>query len=166
MVVYGDAPLLSASAIRQLIDATQPPASHAALLSISLSNPPAAGRIVRDDEGAFVDIVEVPDCTPTQLAIEEINVGVYCFDAVELTRALQELSPDNAQNEYYLTDVPGEIQRAGHLVEVVVTEDVLETLGVNDRHHLAFAESVEDIRHAESLYPLIDAVCQMALIVE
>lgn len=161
VIVYGDAPLLSSSSISQLIAATRPPETYGALLSISLDNPPAAGRILRDEDGAFLDIVEVADCTPEQLAIDEINVGVYCFEAAPLARALHELRPNNAQNEYYLTDVPSVMRRAGQPIDIVVTDDILETLGVNDQHHLAFAESVEDIRHAESLYPLIDAVVHM-----
>lgn len=161
VIVYGDAPLLNPDSIRNLIERTRPPNTYGALLSIELPNPPAAGRILRGEDEEFLDIVEVPDCSPEQLAIEEVNVGVYCFDAARLLDGLEGLSSNNAQNEYYLTDVPGVLRRAGYPIEVVRTDDLLETLGVNDQHHLAFAESVEDIKHAESMYPLIDAVAHM-----
>lgn len=161
VIVYGDAPLLNPDSIRNLIERTRSPHTYGALLSIVLPNPPAAGRIIRGGRGEFLDIVEVPDCTPEQLAIEEVNVGVYCFDAARLLDGLDGLSADNAQNEYYLTDVPGVLRRSGYSIEIVRTDDLLETLGVNDRHHLAFAESIEDIKHAESMYPIIDAAAHM-----
>lgn len=162
VIVYGDAPLLNPVSIKRLIGATNPPDVHGSMLTIELKNPPAAGRIVRDDAGVFVEIVEVPDCSPEQLAIEEVNVGVYCFDGPALLEGLSELRSDNAQGEYYLTDVPVVLRQKGKHIDIIQTEDLLETLGVNDRHHLDFAEKVKHIKHAESLYPLIDAVVNMS----
>lgn len=161
IVAYGDAPLLSADSIRRLGSAVLDGGADASLLSITLDSPPSAGRIIRNHTGAFVCIVEEQDCDKDQRKIKEINVGMYCFRISALLDALDKLDCDNSQGEYYLTDVPEILCRQDSKVEVVQTEDILETLGVNDRHHLQFAESVKHIKHAESLYPLVDASVAM-----
>lgn len=158
VIVYGDAPLVSPDSLRRLADVCKPPEVSGALLTMSLENPPVAGRIVRDAQGKFVEVVEEQDCTPEQKAIQEINVGTYAFKAKPLLDALAKLEPNNNQGEYYLTDVPAHLIRMGHGVDTVSAQDLFETLGVNDRHHLSFAEMAEDIRFAEAVIPLVDAV--------
>ena len=160
-IIYGDNPLLSSATVRKLIEESQKDDNSGALLTISLDNPPKAGRIVRSESGKMVNIIEDQDCTPEQAAIREINAGAYCFNAEALLAGLDGLKSDNSQSEYYLTDVPGILIAAGKSVGTVETDDVFEILGVNDRKHLAFAEAAKDIRYAESLYDLIDATLAM-----
>ncbi len=162
LIVYGDNPLISANTLRQLAEQSESPQSGGALLTISLENPPAAGRIIRDEAGNFVRIVEEKDCTEEQKKIQEVNVGTYCFRSAPLLEALSKLRSNNAQGEYYLTDVPEHMAASGFPVGTVATDDIFEALGVNDKRHLCFAETAEDIRFAEQLYPLIDATVNMS----
>ncbi|RMF26512.1 MAG: hypothetical protein D6759_19570, partial [Chloroflexi bacterium] len=160
LVLYGDMPLINPRTIRRLIEACQSEVK-ATLLTIVLDNPPDFGRIVRDESGRVLRVVEVQDATPEERAIREVNVGMYCFDSEALLTALGHLRNDNAQGEYYLTDVIGEIVQSGGRVETVVAETLEETLGINDQNHLRFAEALKHIQYAESLYELIDATLAM-----
>ncbi len=162
LVQYGDMPLLTAETLRELVTRRRETGAAAVALTISVDNPPDFGRIVRDDQGRVQRVVEVRDATPAELAIHEVNVGAYCFTAPQLLPALDRLSTDNAQGEYYLTDVVGLLVEAGMRVETVETTDMEQTLGINDLPHLAFAEKLGDIRYAESLYDLVDAVARSA----
>lgn len=162
VVLYGDMPLLGSRTIRSLMETREEQDAAAIALTIELPNPPDFGRIVRDASGQVVRVVEVKDCTPEELAIREVNVGAYCFDGPALLEALAELSDDNAQGEYYLTDVLGIMAGKGQRTGSVVSPNLEEALGVNDPTALAFAESLEDIRYAESLYELIDATARAA----
>ncbi len=162
LVVYGDMPLLTGRTLLRLRDRRQETDAAAVALTITLESPPDFGRIVRDESGGVVGVVEVRDATPEQLAIREVNVGAYCFSRRHLLPALERLRADNAQGEYYLTDVLGILVADGLRVETVPTEDLEETLGINDIPHLAFAEKLDDIRYAESLYDLVDAVTRAA----
>jgi bifunctional UDP-N-acetylglucosamine pyrophosphorylase/glucosamine-1-phosphate N-acetyltransferase len=162
VVLYGDMPLLSEETIRSLIQRRDETGAAGVILTIVLDNPPDFGRIVRDETGRVVRVVEVKDATPEQLAIKEVNVGAYCFDCQALLPALGQLRDDNAQGEFYLTDVVEILARDGHRVETVVTPNLEEALGINDPVHLAFAEKLSDIRYAESLYELIDATLAMS----
>lgn len=162
VIVYGDNPLLSSATIRKLAQAAEPDDCAGAVLTITLDNPPIAGRIIRDSSGAFARVVEEQDCSPEQKKIKEVNVGTYCFKAEPLLAALDQLKPNNNQGEYYLTDVPHHLVDMGHRVQTVEASDLFETLGVNDPHHLRFAEMAKDIGFAESLYPIIDAATSMS----
>jgi len=162
LVLYGDMPLLSASTLRRLIQRRRQTGAAAAVLTLVIENPPDFGRILRDTDGRVLRVVEVKDADAEQLAIREVNVGAYCFDSRNLLPVLERLRTDNAQGEYYLTDVVGILVQDGHLVETVETVDIEETLGINDLPHLAFAAKLEDIRYAESLYELVDAVASAA----
>jgi bifunctional UDP-N-acetylglucosamine pyrophosphorylase/glucosamine-1-phosphate N-acetyltransferase len=104
VICYGDMPLLSPTAIRGLVDAQGQAGEAGAILTVVLDNPPDFGRVVRNPDGAVQKVVEVKDCTPEELALKEVNVGVYCFDAESLRWALPRLTNANAQHEYYLTD--------------------------------------------------------------
>jgi len=162
VVLYGDMPLLGAETIRMLVEQREETGAVAVALTIVLDNPPDFGRIVRDADGRVVRVVEVKDCTPEELAIREVNVGAYCFECRSLLLALGELSDDNAQGEYYLTDVFATMAAKGERTDTVVTPNLEEALGVNDPVALAFAEKLGDIRYAESLYELIDATAEAA----
>jgi bifunctional UDP-N-acetylglucosamine pyrophosphorylase/glucosamine-1-phosphate N-acetyltransferase len=160
VVLYGDMPLLSGATIRSLVAARAAADAAAVALTVELDAPPDFGRVIRVD-GRVSRIVEVKDATPEELAVKEVNVGAYCFDPPLLLDALSQLRSDNAQGEYYLTDVLGILSDAGHRVETLVTPALAEALGVNDPLHLAFAGKLSDIEHAESLYELIDATLAM-----
>jgi len=157
VVCYGDMPFLRPATFRALIDAQSQPGVAAVILTMELKNPPDFGRVVRDEHGDVKKVVEVKDCTPEELKIKEFNVGVYCFGAEALKWALPRLSDDNAQGEYYLTDVVHILADAGQRVETVQTENIEETLGINDRADLELAERIKDIARAESVSELVDA---------
>lgn len=160
VVAYGDMPLLASDTVGKLLSSLDDPAVDCSLLTITLPNPPAAGRIVRGAGDRFQRIVEQQDCSPDQLAIREVNVGTYCFRAPSLLDALSKLRNDNNQGEYYLTDVPEIIARSGRGVVTVTADDIMETLGVNDREHLKVAEASREMTYAEGLYDLIDLVLE------
>src|SRR5581483_8336561 len=161
VICYGDMPLLSPATVRRLVATQAQPGVAGAILTVVLDNPPDFGRVVRDAAGHVRKVVEVKDCSPAELALKEVNVGVYCFDAEALCWALPRLTNDNAQHEYYLTDVVEILARAGRRVETVQTDSLEETLGINDRAHLEFAERLRDIAYAESLYELVDALVDL-----
>ena len=162
VVLYGDMPLLSQDTIGSLIRRRDELDAGGVILTIVLDNPPDFGRIVRDRAGRVVRVVEVKDASPEELAIQEVNVGAYCFDCQALLPALDQLRDDNQQGEFYLTDVVEILAAAGKVVDTVVTPNLEEALGINDPVHLAFAEKLGDIQHAESLYELIDATLAMS----
>jgi len=161
VVLYGDMPLLAPSTIRSLADKRDRTGAQCVALTIELDNPPAFGRIVRDGAGRVTRVVEASDASADELAIREVNVGAYCFDGPALLWALERLRNDNAQAEYYLTDVVEILVQAGKRVETVAAGTLEETLGVQDPAHLAFAEKLGDTRYAESMYELIDAASAM-----
>jgi bifunctional UDP-N-acetylglucosamine pyrophosphorylase/glucosamine-1-phosphate N-acetyltransferase len=156
VVLYGDMPLINPATIRRLIDRCQGNVK-AAILTIVLENPPDFGRIVRRPDDGVIRIVEVKDADPRTLAIREVNAGMYCFDSQALLSALSRLSNDNAQGEYYLTDVIELIAADGGRIETIVAPTLEETLGINEPLHLRFAESLVHLDYAESIYPVVDA---------
>jgi bifunctional UDP-N-acetylglucosamine pyrophosphorylase / glucosamine-1-phosphate N-acetyltransferase len=157
VVCYGDMPFLRPATFRALIDAQSQPGVAAAILTMKLDNPPDFGRVIRDEHDRVKKVVEVKDCTPEELEIKEFNVGVYCFGAGALQWVLPRLSDDNAQGEYYLTDVVHILAGDGRRVETVRTENIEESLGINDRADLEVAERLKDIARAESVSELVDA---------
>ena len=138
-VCYGDMPFLDPETIRETIEARSRRGAAAAILTMTSGDPPPYGRIVRDEDGRVLRVVEVGDCTPEELGIREVNVGVYCFDAGALRWALPRLGDANAQGEYQLTDVVRVLVEGGWRVETVPTDDPMQALGVNDRTDLARA---------------------------
>ena len=112
------------------------------VLTMEAENPTGYGRIIRDAAGDVQEIVEQKDCTPEQAAVTECNSGFYCFDIETLFAALEEVSTDNAQGEYYLTDVLGIARNQGKRVLGLKAEDASECLGVNSRRQLAEATKV------------------------
>jgi bifunctional UDP-N-acetylglucosamine pyrophosphorylase/glucosamine-1-phosphate N-acetyltransferase len=137
VVLYVDAPLVQASTLRQLIETHEREANVATLITTKIDPPPAFGRIVRDAAGNFLKIVEQKDCTPEQRALTEVNPGFYCFDIPALLTALDRLEPNNAQGEYYLTDVPEILLGDGQRVGTTFYADYQELAGLNDRVELA-----------------------------
>jgi bifunctional UDP-N-acetylglucosamine pyrophosphorylase/glucosamine-1-phosphate N-acetyltransferase len=139
VVLSGDVPLLSADTIAGLIAMRESSGASATVLTTRMADPSGYGRIVRDRDGAVAAIVEDKDCTADQRHIDEINTGTYCFDAAVLFAHLERLGTDNAQGEYYLTDIIEVLNSEGLTVSALLTEDPFEALGVNSRAHLAEA---------------------------
>ncbi|HET9593925.1 MAG TPA: bifunctional UDP-N-acetylglucosamine diphosphorylase/glucosamine-1-phosphate N-acetyltransferase GlmU [Solirubrobacterales bacterium] len=144
LVLSGDVPLISKKTIAALLDAHSSSQAAATMLTIELDDPAAYGRVVRDDDGWVERVVEAKsagDADASQLAIREINAGTYVFDAAPLAAALQGLSNDNAQGEYYLPDVFPALREAGHQVAAHLADDIAVTMGVNNRVDLAAVEA-------------------------
>ena len=137
VVLNGDVPLLRPATVEALVTAHEQAGIGATVLAAEVADPAGLGRIVRDADGNLERIVEERDARPEQLAVREINAGIYAFDAALLREALGKLSTDNEQGEEYLTDVFGLLAAVGHAVGVFVAGDPDETLGCNDRAELA-----------------------------
>ncbi|MEM4723927.1 MAG: bifunctional UDP-N-acetylglucosamine diphosphorylase/glucosamine-1-phosphate N-acetyltransferase GlmU [Candidatus Hadarchaeum sp.] len=141
LVLYADMPLLSGTTLCTLVQAHEKYSSPITMLTCVHEESMGFGRILRDAQGRVSGIVEENQATPEQLAIQELNPGVYCFDAAWLWAHLPRLSR-SPKGEYYLTDLIGMAVSEGYLVQAIRVEDPLETLGVNDRLHLARVEGV------------------------
>ena len=144
-VLSGDHPVVSAAAIRNLLKAHAADGAAATVLTAELDEPASYGRIVRDSDGGLERIVEAKapgDATEEELAIREVNTGTYAFDGAALAAALDGISNDNAQGEYYLGDVLPLIRSAGGRVAAHLADDEGVTLGVNSRLDLARATTV------------------------
>jgi bifunctional UDP-N-acetylglucosamine pyrophosphorylase/glucosamine-1-phosphate N-acetyltransferase len=136
LVLPGDVPLLSEGTLRRLVDHHRRTGAAATLLTAEVPDATGYGRVVRE-QGRPVGIVEHRDATASQRQIREIGTSVYCFDAQRFWPALAQVTPENEQGEYYLTDVIGILHRQGQRLEAVLTDDPAECLGVNDRKQLA-----------------------------
>ena len=137
VVTYGDVPLLRAETLRQLVDEHEVAANAVTVLTAHLPDPTGYGRVVRAADGTVAAIVEHRDADDGQLAITEINSGIYAFDAAVLAAALARVTTGNAQGEMYLTDVLAIARADGGRVAAQVTGDLWQTEGVNDRVQLA-----------------------------
>ncbi len=137
VVLNGDAPLLTADTLKALVGLHTSAGNAATVLSATVPDPHGLGRIVRDDGGHLAAIVEQRDATPGQLAITEINSGMFAFDGALLRTALKRLTTDNAQGQEYLTDVVALLRGEGHPVDALAAADHRETLGCNDRVELS-----------------------------
>ncbi len=141
LVLPGDMPLLRPETIAELVATHRTTGAACTVLTARVPDPGSYGRIVRGKEGRVVRIVERADATPDEVAIDEINTAVYCFRRSLLAPALRRISPENAQGEYYLTDVVAVLHDAGHRVGAVTVADAAEAEGINDRTQLAAAEA-------------------------
>jgi bifunctional UDP-N-acetylglucosamine pyrophosphorylase/glucosamine-1-phosphate N-acetyltransferase/UDP-N-acetylglucosamine pyrophosphorylase len=140
VVVAGDSPMLQSDSIRALLNDFA--AHHPACLLGTLTHPDPTGlgRIVRDSAGNFTGIVEEKDATDAQRKINEVNMSTYVFDCRQLLWALDKLTDDNRQKEYYITDVPGILLKAGQDVRALAVLKPIEALSVNTVEHLADVE--------------------------
>ena len=139
LVLSGDTPLLSTELLTGLLDAHRDADAAATVLSFVPDDMLSYGRVLRDDDGNLVAIVEAADATPEQLEAREANSSIYVFQAEALWPALEQLTPANAQGELYLTDAVRGIVESGKRVAVHVAPDPDETEGVNTRAELALA---------------------------
>ena len=142
LVLPGDTPLLRPETVAALVAEHRHSGAACTILTAVVDDPTGYGRIVRvGNDDRIQRIVEQADASPDDLGIREINTGIFCFRRSLLAPALRLVHPDNAQGEYYLTDVVEVLAEAGHKVVSMVAEDPGETAGVNDRNQLAMAEA-------------------------
>ncbi|OAT82942.1 bifunctional UDP-N-acetylglucosamine diphosphorylase/glucosamine-1-phosphate N-acetyltransferase GlmU [Desulfotomaculum copahuensis] len=156
LVVCGDTPLITAATLKLLADAHKSAGAAATVLTARVEDPAGYGRIIRDETGRVRRIVEQKDATAAELAVDEINTGMYCFAADGLFEALAAVKPANAQGEYYLTDVIGFLAESGRPVAACPAPDEAEIRGVNDRRQLAQAEKIMRRRILDGL--MLDGV--------
>jgi bifunctional UDP-N-acetylglucosamine pyrophosphorylase/glucosamine-1-phosphate N-acetyltransferase len=141
VVLPGDTPLLRPATLAALVRNHRVSDSAATVLTALVRDATGYGRIVRTKGERVARIVEHADAVDDELAIKEVNTGIYVFRRGLLAPALRRLSPENAQGEYYLTDIVEVLHRAGYPVTAAVVEDAMEAAGVNDRAQLAVAEA-------------------------
>lgn len=151
LILPGDAPLLRASTIAALVNRHRDADAACTVLTANVPDPTGYGRVVRGKDDRVSRIVEEADAIDDEKAINEINTSIYCFRQSVLAPALRRLSPENAQGEYYLTDVVEVLYEAGYPVVSMIAEDFRETQGVNDRVQLAAAEGELRRRTNENL---------------
>lgn len=161
IVTYGDTPLVTADTLKKLIAHHTEKGAAATILTADVSDPAGLGRIIRDSDGSVLRIVEQKDCSPEEAAVSEINTGTYCFDNGKLFSALREVTNDNAQGEYYVTDVIGILRGRGERIAASVCKDPAEATGVNDRIALGEAERLMRLRinaeHQANGVTIVDA---------
>jgi bifunctional UDP-N-acetylglucosamine pyrophosphorylase/glucosamine-1-phosphate N-acetyltransferase len=141
VLLYGDMPLLATESLKALCETQVGTANGMALLTARPRDPRGFGRIVRGAGGAVQRIVEEKDADAATRAIDEVNLGVYCFDAALLRDALPKLQPNNAQRELYVTDVVASFVAAGRVARAVEVADEREAIGINTLKHLAEART-------------------------
>ena len=146
VVACADTPLLRGATLAALVREHHATEAAATVLTARVANPRGYGRIIRDDSGEFLAIVEEADATPEQRAVDEINSGVYAFEAHLLGDAVKRVPTDNAKGEEYLTDVVAILRAEGQHVASVTLADPDEVLGVNDRAQLARARHILNAR--------------------
>lgn len=142
LVLSGDCPLISAETMRALADLREREDAAVVVLTMRPEDPFGYGRIIRDADGRVERIVEQKDATPEEAAVGECNSGFYCFDAKALFDALGQVGSDNAQGEFYLTDVLEISRNAGRAVLALEAADVTECLGINTPEQLAEIERI------------------------
>lgn len=149
LVLYGDVPLIRTATLEKLLQTTKN--NTLALLTVKLADPTGYGRIVRNAAQAIEAIIEHKDASVEQLAITEVNTGILAVSAAQLNEWLPKLSANNAQGEYYLTDIVAMAVSEGVAVEAIHPEDEFEVQGVNDRLQLAQLERVFQRQQADEL---------------
>lgn len=141
VVVTGDSPLLQSSSVLTLLETFYQEKAGCVLGTLHRDDPEGLGRIVRDETGQFAGIVEEKDATEAERNLTEVNMSTYVFDCEQLLAALDQLSDDNLQQEYYLTDCPRLIKETGQQVLALPTLKPCEALSINTLDDLALVES-------------------------
>jgi bifunctional UDP-N-acetylglucosamine pyrophosphorylase/glucosamine-1-phosphate N-acetyltransferase len=142
VVLAGDVPLLRAETLKRLIVGTVSSGAAGVVLTCLVEDAGAYGRIVKDPDGRIQKIVEARDASEAELAIGEYNTGVFCFKTDLMIEAVDSLTTDNQQGEYYLTDTVAYLVGVGYPVEAVATNDPDEVVGINTVNELAEAEQL------------------------
>src|ERR671921_612679 len=154
LVLSGDVPLVRAETLGSLVHQHRTHRGRGAactLMAVRLEDPTGYGRVIRDEEGRFQKIVEQKDATPEERQVGEINAGIYCFETRLLFPALERVKPENAQGEFYLTDVPGILRADGEDVSVYTHTEAREVSGINTRVELSEFERILRLRTLRSL---------------
>jgi len=142
LVCYGDMPLLARETYESLLQTHFLKGNDCTILTGESTSKLPYGRIVRNSIGEFLRVVEEKDCSPEELQITELNTGVYVFRAPQLLKALKEVKTNNAQGEYYITDVPGIMRNDGLQVGAFKRAAGDEMIGVNTLEQLALVEEI------------------------
>lgn len=142
LILCGDTPLLEGSELKNFYDLHKASGAAASVLTASTINPTGYGRILRGAEDEVLGIVEEKDANTEQKAICEINTGIYCVEAPLLFNVLNTLTCDNAQGEYYLTDILLKLREQGEKIGGIITKDFDMIMGINSRRQLAEAEVI------------------------
>ncbi len=145
LVTYGDMPLLQASTLKRIVETQKSNHGPMTMLTVIADDPRGFGRVICNADGTVAAIVEEYVATPEQLKVNELNVGAYCFKADWLWNALHRIKA-SPKGEYYLTDTAELAVKDGLSIQAVVCEDLIETIGINTRVHLAEAESAMHAR--------------------
>lgn len=149
LVIAGDMPLIRSSTLEMLLKANRESGESVTLATSVFADPAGYGRILRDDSGQLAGIVEEADCTPQQLAINEVNISYYCFDNSRLFDSLHRIKPDNTQGEYYITDAVRILIDGGHGAGAIAAVDPSDAMGINSRSDLAVVNAVMQKRLQE-----------------
>ncbi len=151
MVLCGDTPLLQGQTLAKLFAEHQAAKASATVLTACMPDPTGYGRVIRNENGQVLKIVEQKDAASGELAVNEVNTGIYCFERKALFEALNSINCNNMQGEYYLTDVIGILAKSQDKVWAVQVDEYQETLGINSRMQLAEAEKILRRRKLASL---------------
>ena len=151
LILNGDGPLIKTPTLESFLGNGEQSGIAGSVITTEVGNPTGYGRIIRDGDGRIEAIVEQKAASREQLAIVEINTGVYWFDAALFWRYLGEIQPNNEAGEYYLTDMVGILRRHGHAVTAQLVADETELLGINTRLELAVADRILRQRKTEAL---------------
>jgi bifunctional UDP-N-acetylglucosamine pyrophosphorylase/glucosamine-1-phosphate N-acetyltransferase len=149
LILYGDVPLISAATLEKLLSLAKK--DSLALLTVNLPDPTGYGRIIRDTKGEVEAIVEQKDASAAQLAITEVNTGILAVKSAFLRDQLPQLRNDNAQREYYLTDIVGIARKMGWMIHTLETPHLYEVQGVNNRQQQAELERLYQQVQAKTL---------------
>ncbi|HMS65706.1 MAG TPA: sugar phosphate nucleotidyltransferase [Ignavibacteria bacterium] len=136
LILSGDVPLLSYETVRDFLDFHNSNKFDASLISAVMEDPSGYGRVLRNETGSFYDIREEKDCSPAEKKCREINSGIYIIDNQLLFEALKTLKTDNAQGEYYLTDIFRYFKNTGKKIGAFPVKDILEITGINSPEQL------------------------------
>lgn len=142
MILFGDTPLITGETLGKLVAYHRKQQNKVTVLSAKVENPTGYGRIIRNEAGEFLKSVEHKDASQEELLSKEINSGMYVFDSKELREALDALTTNNAQGEYYLPDTLTIIKKKGYKVDAYVLENANEMMGVNDQEQLKEVEQI------------------------
>ena len=151
IILNGDIPLIREETLKKFVEYHNGLNSDLTIMSAIFDDPEKLGRIIREKDNSLKCIVEAKDATPEQLAVKEINAGIYCLNWPKLKTAFSELKNDNAQGEYYLTDIIGWAKSKALRVNAYVLENNEEIYGINSRKHLAQAAKMMNNRKMDEL---------------
>jgi len=147
LVLYGDTPLVRGETLKRLVDHHVGGGFGMTVLTVQMDNPEGYGRIIRGEGGSITGIVEHRDADSYQRKIREINSGIYCFDREKLVRGIGSINNDNAQGEYYLTDIVEFLSSRGIIIGGCVLDDEKEIMGVNTKHQLSMVQKIMNKRN-------------------